>query len=114
MGNRRNSSKLVLFNVILITQLKADTLPGVFFPYSSAERYVPQEKEKYMRAVGIILAVLGGIALIVTGINYANQTDKFNFLGLNVTVSQGNIAPLIVAGVVFLIGIIFTATARRA
>ncbi len=67
-----------------------------------------------MRAVGIILAVLGAIALIVTGINYANQTDKLNFLGLNVTVSQGNIAPIIVAGVVFLIGIIFTATAKRA
>jgi hypothetical protein len=66
-----------------------------------------------MRAVGIILAVIGGIALVVTGINYANQTDKFNFLGLDVTVSQGNIIPIIIAGVVFLIGIIFTASSRR-
>jgi len=65
-----------------------------------------------MRIVGIILAIIGGIALIITGINYANQTDSFNFLGANITVSQGNITPLIIAGVVFLLGIIFTASSR--
>ena len=66
-----------------------------------------------MRTVGIILAVVGAIALIITGINYANQTSSFNFLGSHVTISQGNLVPVIVAGVVFLIGIIFTASSRR-
>ncbi len=66
-----------------------------------------------MRALGIVLAVVGGIALIITVINYANQTSSFNFLGSHVTVSQGNLIPVIVAGVIFLIGIIFAASSRR-
>lgn len=66
-----------------------------------------------MRTIGVILAVVGAIALIITGINYANQTSGFNFLGSHITISQGNLVPVIVAGVVFLIGIIFAASSRR-
>ena len=59
-----------------------------------------------MKILGIIFLLAGAVGLVVTGINYANQTDKFNLLGLNITVSQGSILPIIIAGLVLLIGIV--------
>ena len=59
-----------------------------------------------MKIAGIILIILGAIGLIISGINYANQTDKFNLLGINITISQGSIVPIIVTGIVLILGII--------
>ncbi len=66
-----------------------------------------------MKAAGIILLIIGGIGLIISGINYANQTDKFSLLGLDITVSEGNIAPLIITGVVFLVGLVLTVSKKK-
>ncbi|SDM58450.1 hypothetical protein SAMN05421823_11644 [Catalinimonas alkaloidigena] len=59
-----------------------------------------------MRVLGFILAIVGAVALIITGIDYADNTDSFNVLGAEVTVSQGETLPLIISGGVLLLGII--------
>ncbi len=59
-----------------------------------------------MKITGIILVILGIIGLIISGINYANQTDKFSLLGINITISQGSIVPIIITGIVLILGII--------
>ena len=66
-----------------------------------------------MKITGLILSILGAVGLIIAIINYANQTDKFNFLGLNITVSQGSIVPIIVTGIILLLGIIITMSKRN-
>ncbi len=66
-----------------------------------------------MKILGVILTVAGAIGVIITGINYANQTESASFLGLNITVSQGNIAPLIITGVILLLGIVFMSLGKK-
>jgi hypothetical protein len=66
-----------------------------------------------MKITGLILSIVGAIGLIIAVINYANQTDKFSFLGLNITVSQGSIVPIIVSGIILLLGIIITMSKRN-
>ncbi len=65
------------------------------------------------RIIGSICSIGGLIALIYTLINYINNSESFSFLGADVVVSQGNIAPVIVSAVVMLIGIIILATSKK-
>jgi len=55
--------------------------------------------------IGSILFFVGLAALIYTGINYINHTESFGFLGMDVMVSKGKITPIIVSGVVMLVGL---------
>ncbi len=66
-----------------------------------------------MKILGIILLIAGAIGLVVTGINYANQTDQLNLLGLKVTLSQGSILPIIIAGLVLVVGIILSVSKQH-
>ena len=66
-----------------------------------------------MKITGIILVILGIIGLIISGINYANQTDKFSLLGINITISQGSFVPIIITGIVLILGIILIIPKNR-
>lgn len=66
-----------------------------------------------MKTAGIILIVFGGIGLIISIIDYANKTDKFNLFGLEVTVSEGNVTPIIVTGIILFIGTVLTLSKRK-
>jgi len=59
-----------------------------------------------MKILGVILLVLGLIGGIVFGIQAAGDSETFNFLGLEIAVSSANWTPVIVSGVVALIGAI--------
>jgi hypothetical protein len=61
-----------------------------------------------MRNTGIVLMILGFIGLIISVINYINQTEKFGIFGLEVTISEGSIIPIIVTGAIFIVGFLFT------
>lgn len=65
------------------------------------------------RTVGIVLTIIGLIALIITGISYINDSESFGLLGLDVTVSEGNIMPVIISGIVFIIGLIIMASSKK-
>ena len=58
-----------------------------------------------MKVFGYVLLILGIIALVVTGINYINETESFSLLGLDVVVSKGNVLPMIISLLVAVIGL---------
>lgn len=58
------------------------------------------------KTVGSILTIGGLIFLIYTGINYLNDSESFGFLGMDVVVSKGNLAPVIAAAAVLVIGVL--------
>ncbi|MBN1986006.1 MAG: transglycosylase [Prolixibacteraceae bacterium] len=59
-----------------------------------------------MKVFGTILTVVGIIGVVVFGIQAANNSETFSLLGLDVAVSQANWTPVIVSGVVAVIGIL--------
>jgi|AntDeeMetagen681_2_1112603.scaffolds.fasta_scaffold14411_3 predicted ribosome-associated RNA-binding protein Tma20 len=65
------------------------------------------------RIIGSICSIGGLIALIYTLINYINNSDSFSFLGADVVVSEGNIAPVIVSAIVMIIGIVILSTSNK-
>jgi hypothetical protein len=59
-----------------------------------------------MRIVGAILSVLGIIGAVYFGIQAAKESESFSVLGAEVAVSTANWTPVIISGVVLVIGII--------
>ncbi|MDQ3536124.1 MAG: hypothetical protein M3421_10915 [Bacteroidota bacterium] len=64
------------------------------------------------KTLGAILTLAGVIALIITTINFINESKSFNLLGLEVTVSEGSFMPIIISGVVLIAGLILLASSR--
>lgn len=66
-----------------------------------------------MKIAGIILTVLGIIGLIIFGIQAMNDSESFSFLGMDIAVSTANWTPVIISGVLTLIGVVVLATAKK-
>ena len=66
-----------------------------------------------MKTLGSILLVVGLLALTITGINYINDSKSFNLIGFDVTVSKGNIIPVLVSGFVFIVGLVLLVSRRK-
>lgn len=66
-----------------------------------------------MKILGIILLIVGLVALVISGANYINDSETFSFLGLDVAVSKGNITPVVISGLVFIVGLILTVGNRK-
>ncbi|CAN5433755.1 hypothetical protein BH23BAC1_BH23BAC1_10480 [soil metagenome] len=64
------------------------------------------------KTLGAILIVGGIISLIITTINFIQESESFNFLGLQITVSEGSFMPMIISGVVLVAGLILLASAK--
>ncbi|RPA68283.1 hypothetical protein EF405_11495 [Cyclobacteriaceae bacterium YHN15] len=62
-----------------------------------------------MRTIGIILSIIGGLGLIVFGIQAMEDSESFSILGLDIAVSTANWTPVIVSGVVLVIGLVMVA-----
>ena len=59
-----------------------------------------------MKLIGIILLIAGVAGDIIFGLQASDDSNSFTLLGTNVAVSHANWTPLIVSGVVTLLGII--------
>jgi hypothetical protein len=59
-----------------------------------------------MRTIGIILSIIGGLGLIIFGIQAMQDSESFSILGLDIAVSTANWTPVIVSGVVLVIGLV--------
>ncbi len=66
-----------------------------------------------MKTIGIILLVLGIIGVLVFGIQAANNTETFSLFGIDIGVSDANWTPVIVSGVVLIIGAVLTARGKK-
>lgn len=65
------------------------------------------------KVTGIILAVVGAVASIITGVQVLNDSDSFSFLGFDVVVSQANYTPLIISLALLVIGIVLWSGNRK-
>ena len=67
-----------------------------------------------MKTLAIILTIVGAVALIVTAIDYANQSESFKFLGAEITVrEEGSLTPLLVSGGVLGLGLLLLLTNKK-
>ena len=66
-----------------------------------------------MKIAGIILTALGIIGLIIFGIQAMNDSESFSILGMDIAVSTANWTPVIISGVLTLIGVVVLATAKK-
>lgn len=60
------------------------------------------------RTIGLILLIVGIIALIYTGVDYMNNSASIEILGAEVMVTEGSIIPIIISGFIALAGIVLT------
>jgi hypothetical protein len=65
------------------------------------------------KTIGIILTIVGLIGTIITGIQAADQSESFSFLGLDIAVSSANWAPLIISAAILIIGLVITFSGRK-
>ncbi len=66
-----------------------------------------------MKTIGIILSILGGIGLIVFGLQAMQDSESFSFLGMDIAVSTANWTPVIVSAVILIVGIVMSASGRK-
>ncbi len=62
-----------------------------------------------MKTLGIILLLVGLAGAVIFGIQAINNSEAFSVLGVDVAVSDANWTPVIVSGVVAIIGVIVLA-----
>ncbi len=98
-------------NVTII--IKYITLPG-FNVLNFEFSLFLQLKNRVMRTTGIVLLIIGIIGILVFGIQSFQQAETFNFLGINIGVSQANWIPIILSTIVFVIGIVIIRLNKRA
>lgn len=65
-----------------------------------------------MKIVGIVLLIIGLIGLAWFGYEAMQESESYELLGAEVAVSTANWTPVIVSGVVALIGLILTVTKK--
>ena len=58
-----------------------------------------------MKTLGIILLLVGLAGAVIFGIQAINNSEAFSVLGVDVAVSDANWTPVIVSGVVAIIGV---------
>lgn len=66
-----------------------------------------------MKLLGTILLIAGLVALIITGIDYMDDTKSLNLLGESFTFSKGNLTGVIISAVVFLAGIFIRMSSKK-
>lgn len=61
-----------------------------------------------MKAVGTILLIIGLVGTLIFGFQAIQDSESFSFLGIDIAVSKADWTPLIVSGIIFLIGLVMT------
>lgn len=66
-----------------------------------------------MKIAGTVLLILGIIGAVYFGIQAANESESFSVLGAEVAVSTANWTPVIISGVILVIGIVLLIIPRK-
>ncbi len=59
-----------------------------------------------MKVAGIILTFLGLILSAVFAVQVSQNTESYSFLGIKIGVTSANWTPLIISGLVLIVGVI--------
>jgi hypothetical protein len=65
-----------------------------------------------MKVAGIVLFIVGLAGVIIFGLQAMNDSETFSFLGINVAVSSANWTPVIISGVVMIVGFVLSMTKK--
>jgi hypothetical protein len=68
---------------------------------------------KIMKALGTILLLVGLAGTLFFGIQAINNSETFSFLGVDVALSSANWTPVIISGVVVVLGIVFLSVKKK-
>ena len=66
-----------------------------------------------MKILGTVLMIGGLIALVITGLDYMDNTKSLNLFGESFTISKGNISSVIISALVFIVGLFIRTTAKK-
>ncbi|AHW59016.1 hypothetical protein SAMN05444285_12922 [Draconibacterium orientale] len=66
-----------------------------------------------MKALGTILLLVGLAGTLFFGIQAINNSETFSFLGIDVALSSANWTPVIISGVVVVLGIVFLSVKKK-
>jgi len=58
------------------------------------------------KTIGALLTLIGLVGTIMFGIQAAQDSESFSVLGLDIAVSSANWTPLIISGVILLVGLV--------
>ncbi|MFW5752347.1 MAG: hypothetical protein ACOCW8_03310 [bacterium] len=68
---------------------------------------------KNTKVIGIILLLIGLIGVIYFYVRFKEQVEAFQIFNTDVIISRGNIIPVILSGVVFILGLILMLIKRK-
>ncbi len=66
-----------------------------------------------MRTIGIILTIIGLIAFVLFGYHALQESESINVFGATIAVSSANWTPVILSGLILVVGIIMITSARK-
>tara|TARA_R110000868_G_scaffold347577_5_gene608600 strand:+ start:529 stop:729 length:201 start_codon:yes stop_codon:yes gene_type:complete len=61
-----------------------------------------------MKVFGIILLIIGLIGTLLFGFQAIQDSESINLFGIDIAVSKANWTPLIISGIILLIGLVMT------
>lgn len=67
-----------------------------------------------MKSIGTILTIIGALGAIVFGIQAAQDSESFSFLGMDIGVSTANWTPVIISAVILVVGVLLTVRGKKA
>ncbi|MGK7393131.1 MAG: hypothetical protein ACNS62_01115 [Candidatus Cyclobacteriaceae bacterium M3_2C_046] len=59
-----------------------------------------------MKVAGIVLLVIGLVGTLVFGIQAMQNSESFSIFGLDIAVSSANWTPVIISGILAIVGIV--------
>jgi hypothetical protein len=66
-----------------------------------------------MKKIGIVLIIVGLIGLLFFGYQAMQDSESFSFLGMDIAVSSADWTPVIISGVVAIVGIILALVDKK-
>jgi hypothetical protein len=66
-----------------------------------------------MRKIGLVLLIIGVVGLIFFGIEASQDSESFSVVGVDVAVSKADWTPVIVSGVVTVIGAVLMIFSKK-
>lgn len=66
-----------------------------------------------MKTVGIILLIIGIIGTLTFGIQALQDSESFSFLGMDLAVSTANWTPVIVSGIILILGLVISFRGKK-
>ena len=66
-----------------------------------------------MKTIGNIIVVIGLVGVVIFGYQAMQDSESFNMLGMDIAVSSADWTPLIISGVVLLVGVFMSSKGRK-